>query len=151
MQARIANPAGLMPTAVSGIQQILKAVGEMGAPQTVLDLVHQRASQINGCSFCVVGGVAHARKHGETDERLHAVAAWRDAPFFTDAERAALELAECMTRLSDRSDPVPDTVWDAAAEHYEEKELAAIVLMVGLTNFFNRVNVTTRQVAGPTW
>jgi alkylhydroperoxidase family enzyme len=91
------------------------------------------------------------KKDGETDERLHAVAAWREAPYFDDAERAALDLAESVTRMSDRGDPVPDRVWDAAAQHYDEKGLAALVLSVGLTNLFNRVNVTVRQPAGMTW
>ncbi|GLF96309.1 carboxymuconolactone decarboxylase family protein [Streptomyces yaizuensis] len=151
MQARIKNPAAIFPTVYPAIQQILAAVHEGGVPETTLHLVHHRASQINGCSFCVVGGLPGAKKAGLTDEQLHAVTAWRDAPGFTEAERAALELAEAVTRLNDRSDPVPDTVWDAAAEHYDEKQLATIVLYVGLTNLFNRVNVATRQVAGPTW
>ncbi|MCM2390430.1 carboxymuconolactone decarboxylase family protein [Streptomyces sp. CWNU-1] len=150
-QARMKNPAQVLPDALTGILQVIGAAKEGGVPGTTLDLVHQRASQINGCSYCVVGGVASARKNGETDERLHAVAAWREAPYFTDAERAALALAESMTRLSDQSDPVPDRVWDAAADHFGEKQLAAIVLVISLTNFFNRINVTTRQPAGPTW
>jgi alkylhydroperoxidase family enzyme len=85
---------------------------------------------------------------GETEERLATVAAWREAPYFSDAERAALALAEAATRLADRPDPVPDQVWDAAAAHYDEKGMAAIVLMIAVTNLFNRLNATTRQVAG---
>lgn len=95
--------------------------------------------------------MASAKKNGETDERLHAVAAWREAPFFTDDERAALALTEAVTRLSDTSDPVPDAIWDAAADHFDEKQLASIILMIGVTNLFNRLNVTTRQPAGATW
>ncbi|MEO3975284.1 carboxymuconolactone decarboxylase family protein [Streptomyces sp. CAU 1734] len=151
MQARMKNPAQILPTAYPALLQLLDAAKRGGVPETVLDLVHQRASQINGCGLCVVGGAAHAKKNGETDERLHAVAAWRDAPFFTDAERAALALTEAATRLSDRSDAVPDHVWDEAADHFDEKQLAAIILMVGVTNLFNRLNVTTRQPAGQTW
>ena len=93
----------------------------------------------------------HARdlkKAGETDERLFAVAAWREAPFFTDAERAALALTEAATRLSDRADPVPDEIWDEAAKHYDERALAALLLSIATTNVFNRLNVTTRQMAG---
>jgi AhpD family alkylhydroperoxidase len=126
----------------------MKAVYGGGVPQATLGLVHLRASQINGCSPCVDGGVKSARKAGETEDRLATVAAWREAPYFTDAERAALALAEAATRLADRPDPVPDQVWDAAAAHYDEKGLAAIVLMIAMTNLFNRLNVTTRQVAG---
>ncbi|WP_052868586.1 carboxymuconolactone decarboxylase family protein [Streptomyces niger] len=151
MQARMKNPAALFPETVPAVQQLLKAARSGGVPETTLELVHLRASQINGCSYCVVGGAQSAKKAGETDERLIAVSAWREAPFFTDAERAALALAEASTRLADRSDPVPDEIWDAAAEHFDERQLAAIILMVGATNLFNRINVTTRQPAGPTW
>jgi AhpD family alkylhydroperoxidase len=110
--------------------------------------VHLRASQINGCSACVEGAVRSARKAGETTERLFAVAAWQEAPYFTEAERAALALSEAVTRLSDRPDPVPDEVWTAAAEHYSEQELSALVLWIATANLFNRVNRTTKQIAG---
>jgi len=119
-----------------------------GVDRATLQLVHLRASQINGCSPCVDGGARTARKSGETEERLATVAAWREAPYFSDAERAALALAEAATRLADRPDPVPDEIWDAAAAHYGEKQLAAIVLTIAVTNLFNRINATTRQVAG---
>jgi len=148
MQARISNPATILPGAVPAVQALLKATREGGVPATTLELVHLRASQINGCSFCVDLGARGLKKSGETDERLFAVAAWREAPYFTDAERAALALAEAVTRLADQSDPVPDAVWDEAARYYDEKGLAALVLMIAMTNLFNRVNVTTRQVAG---
>jgi len=88
------------------------------------------------------------KKEGESDERLFAVAAWRDAPYFTEAERAALALAEAVTRLSDRADPVPDEIWDEAARHYNEPALSALLLSVSLTNVYNRLNVATGQVAG---
>jgi len=120
-------------------------------PERTLELVHLRASQINGCSACVDGGARSAKKAGESDERLFAVAAWREAPYFTVAERAALALAEAATRLSDRTDPVPDEIWDEAAKHYDEQGLAALVLMIGMTNLFNRLNASTRQVAGAGW
>jgi AhpD family alkylhydroperoxidase len=144
MQSRMNNPATLLPGAMSAGQALFQG----GVPPATLELVHLRASQINGCSACVDSGARNARKAGETDERLATVAAWREAPYFTDAERAALALTEAATRLADRADPVPDEVWAAAAEHYTEQQLAAIVLMIGVTNLFNRVNATTRQVAG---
>ena len=93
-------------------------------------------------------GSRSLKKAGENDERLFAVAAWREAPYFTDAERAALALAEAATRLADRPDPVPDEIWEEARRHYDEKGLAAIILMIAMTNLFNRVNVTIRQGAG---
>jgi AhpD family alkylhydroperoxidase len=147
MQARMKNPA-LVLGAMQPVQGLFKAIYAGGVEQATLELVHLRASQVNGCSACVDSGAKAARKAGETEERLAAVAAWREAPYFTDAERAALALAEAATRLADRPDPVPDEVWDAAAGHYDEKQLAAIVLMIALTNLFNRLNATTRQVAG---
>jgi AhpD family alkylhydroperoxidase len=114
----------------------------------IFDLVHLRASQINGCSVCVDMHARMAKRKGETDERSFTVAAWRDAPYFTDAERAALALTESVTRLSDRPDPVPDDVWNEAARHFDEKQLAALVLSIAVINVWNRLNVTTRQVAG---
>ncbi|MFC4608232.1 carboxymuconolactone decarboxylase family protein [Streptomyces maoxianensis] len=151
MQARMNNPATIIPEALPAILDLLKAARKGGVPESTLELVHLRASQINGCSYCAVGGVASAKKGGETDERLHAVAAWREAPFFNDAERAALALTEAATRLADRPDAVPDQVWDDVADHYDEKQLASIILMIGVTNLFNRLNATTRQPAGATW
>src|SRR5262245_1054867 len=151
MQARMSNPAMVLPEAMQPIQGLGAAVQQGGVPAKTLSLVHLRASQINGCSACVEGGSHNAKKAGETDERLFSVAAWRDAPYFTDAERAALALTEAVTRLSDRPDPVPDDVWEEAARHYDERALAALVLAIAVVNVWNRLNVTTRQVAGARW
>jgi AhpD family alkylhydroperoxidase len=142
------NPAMVLPGAMESIQGLIKATNQGNVPQSTLELVHLRVSQVNGCSACVDGGAKQAKKAGETDERLFTVAAWREAPYFTDAERAALALAEAVTRLSDRPDAVPDEIWDEAADHYDEQGLAAIILMIAVTNLFNRLNGTTRQVAG---
>ncbi|MEV6567133.1 carboxymuconolactone decarboxylase family protein [Streptomyces kronopolitis] len=151
MNARMKNPATVLPEALQPLLDVVKATRQGGVPETTLELVHLRASQINGCSFCVDGGVKSARKNGVSDERLFAVAAWREAPYFSDAERAALALTEAATRLADSADPVPDTVWDAAADHYDERQLAAIILTIGVTNLFNRLNATIRQPAGAGW
>ncbi|GAA0420230.1 carboxymuconolactone decarboxylase family protein [Streptomyces luteireticuli] len=148
LKPRLKNPASLLPEALDPIMALYKAVQQGGVPQKTLELVHLRVSQINGCSFCVGTGVRSARRGGDTDERLFAVSAWWDAPYFDDAERAALALAEATTRLADRTDAVPDEVWDAVAEHFDEKQLASLVLMISLSNFFNRINASTRQVAG---
>src|SRR5437879_13167964 len=148
MQARMSNPAKILPDAMNGIQALLKATKKGGVPSKTLELVHLRASQINGCSVCIDGGARNAKKAGETDERLFAVAAWRDAPYFTDAERAALALTEAVTRLSDRPDPVPDQIWQEVAGHYDEPALAALILAIALINVWNRLNVSTQQVAG---
>ena len=148
MQARMKNPAMIIPDAMKAIQALNAATQQGGVPPATLGLVHLRASQINGCSFCCDSGSCHAKAAGETDERLFSVAAWREAPYFTGAERAALALTEAVTRLSDRADPVPDEIWDEAARHYDERGLAALLLMIATTNVFNRLNVATRQVAG---
>ncbi len=148
MQARMKNPAMLVPDALKALQALHSATEKGGVPSTTLGLVHLRASQVNGCGFCVDMGSRTARKAGEANERILAVSAWRDTPYFTDAERAALALAEAVTRLSDRTDPVPDEVWAEAARHYDEQALAALVLSIATTNAFNRINVSTRQVAG---
>jgi AhpD family alkylhydroperoxidase len=141
------NPIMLVPDAMQAAMALANAVKKGDVPARTLDLVHLRTSQINGCSLCV-DMHAHTRQHDETDERLFAVAAWRDAPYFTDAERAALALAEAATRIGDRSEPVSDAIWEEAARHYDEPQLATLVLNIALTNFWNRVNITTRQVAG---
>jgi AhpD family alkylhydroperoxidase len=143
------NPAALLPDAGPAIQTLITAAYRGGVPRKTLELVHLRVSQINGCSVCVDSGSRSAKKFGESDERLFAVAAWRHAPYFSDAERAALALAESVTRLADRSDPVPDDVWNEASRHYDEKGLAALVLWIALGNLFNRFNVSTAQLAGP--
>src|SRR5918911_3326594 len=137
MNARMDNPAMIVPGALDALLALGKAAARGGLPQKMSLLVELRASQINGCSVCALMHARDAKKAGETDERLATVAAWRDAPFFSDAERAALALTEAATRLSDRTDPVPDAIFDEAAKHYDEKQLAALVLMIGVTNLFN--------------
>jgi AhpD family alkylhydroperoxidase len=147
-QPRMKNPALVIPEAMRAIQALIASTMQGDVPPATLGLVHLRASQINGCSYCVDSGCKSAKRSGETDERLFAVAAWRESPYFTEAERAALALAESVTRLSDRADPVPDEIWDEAARDFEERALAALILWIATTNVFNRVNVTTRQPAG---
>src|ERR1700730_17182209 len=129
MQARMKNPAMILPDALQALLALNKAA-ENGVPDTTRKLVHLRASQINGCSVCVDMHARELKKAEESDERLFAVAAWRDAPYFTDAERAALALREAVTRLSDREDPVPDAIWDEAARHYDEPALAALLVAI---------------------
>jgi AhpD family alkylhydroperoxidase len=151
MQARIGNPALTVPGAMQALRALGTVTEQSGVPATTLGLVHLRASQINGCGVCVAMHPRHLKQAGETDERLFTVAAWRDVPYFTDAERAALALTEAVTRLSDRADPVPDAIWNEAARHYDEPALAALVLSIASINVWNRLNVATRQVAGTAW
>ncbi len=148
MQARMNNPAVTVPGAMDALLALSKSAQQTGIPDTTLELVHLRASQINGCSVCLQMHARDLRKAGESDEKIDTVAGWRDAPHFDDAERAALALTEAVTRLSDRSDPVPDDVYAEAAAHYDERQLGGLILSIAAINVWNRVNVSTRQVAG---
>ncbi|WP_242582415.1 carboxymuconolactone decarboxylase family protein [Amycolatopsis sp. 195334CR] len=145
---RMPNPAMLVPEAMEALMAVNRAITGAGVDGGLLALSHLRASQVNGCGPCVAGGVHQARQHGLTDEQVHAVAAWRETPWFSDEQRAALALTEAVTRLADRPDPVPDHVWDLAAKHFDQKELAALLLNIAITNAFNRLNAPTRQQAG---
>jgi AhpD family alkylhydroperoxidase len=148
MQPRIENPALVLPGALAAFQKLGATVRRSGLPASTLGLVETRASQINGCSVCLDMHSRELRALGEPDERIFMVGAWREAPYFSDAERAALALTEAMTRLADSSDPIPDAVWDEAARHYDEKQLAGLVVAVATINAFNRVNAATRQITG---
>jgi AhpD family alkylhydroperoxidase len=148
IQQRMPNPAELIPEATQPIQALYATAFKSGLPASTFALLHLRVSQINGCAQCIDGGAKQAKKDGETDERLFALSAWRDTPYFTDSERAALALAESVTRLADRPDPVPDEIWEEAARHHTETQMAGLLLAVAATNVFNRLNVPTRQIAG---
>jgi AhpD family alkylhydroperoxidase len=148
MQPRIKHPAFALPNAMAALQALGKAAHQPGLAPSTLHLVSLRASQINGCSVCIEMHARDLRKAGETDQRLFGVAAWRDAPYFSDAERSALALTEVMTRMADQSDPVPDAVWAEAARHFDEPALAALTLHIAQINLWNRLNVSTRQLAG---
>ncbi|WP_244068660.1 carboxymuconolactone decarboxylase family protein [Bradyrhizobium sp. Ce-3] len=147
MKARMNHPVMVVPEAMKALQALSEST-KPALPEKLLELVHLRASQINGCSVCVDMHPKLARRAGETDERLFAVGAWRDAPYFTEAERAALALTEAVTRLSDREDPVTDAVWDDAAKHFNEQQLASLVLGIAAINVWNRLNVAVRQPVG---
>lgn len=147
-EARMRNPVMVIPDAMRALQALSKSAEASGLPARTRGLVELRASQINGCSVCVDMHWRLLRKAGETDERLFALSAWREAPYFTDAERAALALAEAVTRLADRPDPVPDEIWAEAARHYDEHAMAALLLAISSVNVWNRLNVATRQIAG---
>lgn len=148
MQARMKNPLIVLPGALNGLMEVDKAASPEGLPFALRKLVHLRASQINGCGVCTDMHARELKKAGEQDKRLHTLAAWRETPWFTDAERAALALTEAVTRIADRGDAVPDEVWAEAARHFDETELAALVLQISLINTFNRINAATRQIAG---
>ncbi|WP_410595298.1 carboxymuconolactone decarboxylase family protein [Amycolatopsis sp. lyj-23] len=139
------------PEVTGAVQQLFKVVHGAGVDPLLLELVHLRASQINGCAPCTYAGVRSAKRQGETDDRLHSVVAWRETPFFTEPERAALALTEAATRIEDGQPGVTDEVWAAAAGHFDDTQLSAIVTHIALTGFFNRVNRAIREQAGKTW
>lgn len=150
MNARMRNIAVVIPDAVQALHTLNAATENGSVPLATLGLAQLRASQLNGCSCCVDQHPRYMKKAGETEERILAVAAWRDAPYFDAPERAALDLTEAVTRLDERHG-VPDEVWDEAARHYDEQGMAALVLSIATINVWNRLNVATRQQAGHGW
>lgn len=149
-QARMTNIAVLVPDALRALRALAKSAEGTGLPPATMALIHLRASQINGCSVCTGMHARELRQTGASEDRVFAVAAWRDAPYFTDAERAAIALTEAATRLADQPDPVPDEVWNEAARHYDERALASLLIEICMINAFNRLSVPTRQQSGST-
>lgn len=147
MQARMENPALRVPGALTALTSLSAAAASTGLDATLLELVHLRASQINNCGVCVAMHSRDLAKAGESDERIWAVAAWRESPWFSDAERAALRLTEELTRIADRPEAVPDEVWREVSAHFDELALAGLILSIGAINIWNRVNLSTRQIA----
>jgi len=152
MEARITNPALIVPGTLEALQALGKAATKVaakeGVPEATIDLVHMRASQINGCAVCLDMHSRSARRHGVSDEQLHTLAGWRETPYFDEAQRAALALTEAGTRLADRAEPVPEDVYAAAAKHFSEAGLGALVVQIAAINAWNRLNVITGQVTG---
>jgi AhpD family alkylhydroperoxidase len=148
MQPRIENPALTVPGALPALQRLGATVRHSGLPETTLYLIELRASQINGCAVCADMHSRELKAAGVPDERIFTVAAWREASYFTDAERAALALTEAATRIADRPDSVSEEIWAEAARHYDEPQLAALVIAIATINAFNRINATTRQISG---
>jgi AhpD family alkylhydroperoxidase len=147
MQARINHPVMQFPAAMKALVAFSNSTGD-ALPEATRNLIALRASQINGCAVCLEMHANDMRKAGDRDERIFTVAGWRDAPYFTDAERAALALTEATTRIADSADAVPDEVWAEAAKHYDERQLAALVITIASINTWNRLNAATRAVAG---
>ncbi|MFI2203666.1 carboxymuconolactone decarboxylase family protein [Streptomyces sp. NPDC020192] len=138
----------LAAKAIKHLNAVGQVVAESGLPAATQELVKIRASQINGCGFCTDMHTKDARAAGETEQRLHLVAAWREAKVFSEAERAALELVEEGTRIADAAGGVPDDVWANAAKHYDENQLFGLMTLVALINAYNRLNVIVRMPAG---
>ena len=151
MQARMTHPVMVLPDAMKGLMALNKAARSSTVPDTTHMLIHLRVSQVNGCSVCVDMHARELKEAGEKDERIWGVGAWRESSYFSDAERAALALAECVTRLADRSDAVPDDVWAEAARHYDEEALSSLLVSISAINVWNRLNAAVRQPVGAAW
>jgi AhpD family alkylhydroperoxidase len=147
METRL-NVSTVATDGYNGLLRVEKFLRSSSLDSTILELVKLRASQINGCGYCVDMHAHDAAVAGETTERLFAVAAWRHAPYFTNAERAALELTEAATRLADSTDPVPDDIWRRATKHFDDHQLGALVIAIAAINAWNRIAVITHQIAG---
>ncbi|WP_433330356.1 carboxymuconolactone decarboxylase family protein [Spirillospora sp. CA-294931] len=147
MEARIPNLPNLVGDGYKAMFALEAFLHSSDLPTTILELVKLRVSQINGCGYCVDMHAHDLKKAGETDERLWSVAAWRESPYYTDEERAALNLAEAATRIADNPHGVPDDVWDEAADHFDEKTMGALIMAITAINAWNRINVTNRQPA----
>ena len=147
MQARMQNPESIFPDASRAIADVRGTVERSKLSRKVRNLAWLRASQINGSSSCVQTATRQAREAGETDVRMIALNAWRESPYYSPAERAALALTEAVTRL-DGAVPVPDDVWQDASRHFDEQSLSGLLLTIALTNATNRLSVATRQVSG---
>jgi len=145
------HPVFVFPDALKALHALDKATAADGLPAVTRQLVHLRASQINGCSVCVEMHAHELKQAGEDDKRIFAVAAWRDTPYFDDAERAALALTEELTRIADKAEAVSEPVWADAAAHYDETALAALILQIAQINVWNRLNGAVKQVAGQKW
>ncbi len=150
MQARMTHPVIVLPDAMTALMA-LNTAAERDLPLRLRQLVHLRASQINGCSVCVDMHCRELFRSGAPEEHIFAVAAWRDTAFFTEAERAALALTEALSRLADTPDPVPDPLWREVCRHYDEKQVAALLLNIAQINLWNRLNVAVRQMVSATW
>ncbi|MGW0632329.1 carboxymuconolactone decarboxylase family protein [Streptomyces sp. NPDC002758] len=149
MEARVdyfGNP--LAGKVLRHINSASKILSESALPAATQELVKIRASQVNGCGFCTDMHTKDAAHAGETQQRLNLVAAWREATVFTEAERAALEVAEQGTRIADASGGVTDEAWANAAKHYDEDQLVALLSLIAVINAYNRINVINQQPAG---
>ena len=134
------------PGVSQAMSQLQRYVSESGLEPILLELVKTRASQINGCAFCLDMHTKDARAHGETEQRLYALSAWRETPFYSERERAALAWTEAVTLVSETH--VPDDVYEQARKQFSEQELANLTLAIIAINGWNRLAISFRTVPG---
>lgn len=140
------NYSQIAPEALKGMLELEKYVSNSGLEKTLYELVKIRASQINGCAYCLDMHTKDARKTGETEQRLYALSAWRETPFYTERERAALEWTEALTLISETD--VPDAIYDSVRKHFDEKEMVALTMAIVAINGWNRLAISFRTVPG---
>jgi AhpD family alkylhydroperoxidase len=140
------NPVALLPGALDALYSLGVATRDSGVSARIVGLVQMRTSQINGCVVTMDSHIRMLREAGETSDRLASLWNWSESDLFTDAERSALALCEAVSRSADQDDPVPDEIWNEAAEHYDQTSLAGLLLAIATANLWNRLNVATRQV-----
>jgi AhpD family alkylhydroperoxidase len=138
MKARL-NPYHAAPEAMKALATVETYIHGSGLESSLIELVKTRASQINGCAYCLDMHAKDARRHGETEQRLYLLNAWRETPFYSDRERAALAWTECLTRLP--TDGAPDAAYQALEETFTPAEIANLTALIGVINVWNRVAV----------
>lgn len=147
-KARMPHPAFLLEGGIDALSGLNKVARTAGVAESLLHLLCLRASQINGCSWCAVDHAREMTEDGASPERIHSDAAWRDAPYFTERERVALEFTEAITRLADHHDPISDDLWARMSELFDRRQIAALLFEIGAINVWNRINAAIRQLAG---
>jgi AhpD family alkylhydroperoxidase len=145
MESRI-DYAKVAPEAVAAMRGLEAYTRQCGLDPSILELVKTRASQINGCAYCIDMHTKDARARGESEQRLYALAAWEETPFFSQRERAALAWTEAVTRVADG--PVPDSVFTLTRQHFSDKELVDLTLAIVAINGWNRLSIAFRTVPG---
>lgn len=145
MKSRL-NYIEAAPQALKGMLELEKYVHSSGLERTLYELVKTRASQINGCAYCLDMHTKDAREEGETEQRLYGLSAWRESPFYTERERAALEWTEALTKISEND--VPDSLYEATRKHFDEKEIVALTMAIIAINGWNRLAISFRTVPG---
>jgi alkylhydroperoxidase family enzyme len=148
MRSRMSNPLEVVPELGDVAGALYKATGNGSVPQATMDLIGLRDGQIIGNTYVTIRQAAILRKAGESKERIAAVASWRDAPYFTDAERAALALVEAVLQPSTDGERVPDQLYAQAAKHYDAKALATLTAAIGQANFWNAFALIGKPLPG---
>jgi AhpD family alkylhydroperoxidase len=138
------NPYKTVPDAMTALSRLEDYVNSSGLSLSLINLLKTRASQINGCAYCIYMHTQDARNAGESEERLYLLNAWRESPLYTDQERAALEWTESVTRITETH--VPDAIYDFVRQHFTEEEMVKLTMLVATINAWNRIAISFRSL-----